>query len=72
MLFSDGSCHFTDDWVNRQTTTARREWVGCTLFYTARPSSEEPRQVYLDALDGMWELRPPYRDVDDVRVVYNE
>lgn len=41
-------------------------------MYTARPSSEEPRPVYLDALDGLWELRFPYRDVDDVWAVYHE
>ena len=59
MIFSNESCRFNDKEVYRNAAASAEECVGCTLFYADRQCGDEAQLVYLDTLDGMWELRLP-------------
>ena len=61
-----------DENAVRERKTFRQSWIGATFFYEDRPSGTEQREVYVDTLDGLCELRLTAEEEDDVRQVYYE
>ena len=75
LFFENGTSKFIDEDTSRKAlsrVTFRQPWVGATFFYEDRPSGEERREVYVDTLDGLCELRLTAEEADDVREVYHE
>ena len=67
MFFENSTSKFTHKDANRKASsrmTFRQPWVGATLFYEDRPSSGEKREVYVDTLDGLCELRLTAEEAD--------
>ena len=63
---------FVDDGEDRRQSHFVGLWIGATFFYTDLPTGEDTHEVYLDTLDGLWGLRLPRREIEDVRAVYQE
>ena len=72
LFFENGGCRFVDENAVRERRTFRQSWIGATFFYEDRPSGTEQREVYVDTLDGLCELRLTAEEEDDVRQVYYE
>ena len=61
-----------DESAVRERKAFRQSWIGATLFYEARLTGTEQREVYIDTLDGPCEVRLTAEEEDDVRQVYYE
>ena len=70
LFFESGSGKFVDESTLRERRTFRQSWIGATFFYEDRPSGTEQREVYVDTLAGLCELRLTTEEEDVVRQAY--
>ena len=72
LVLETGRCRFVDEIDVRERKTFRQSWIGATFFYEDRPSGLEQREVYVDTIDRMCELRLTAEEEYDVTQVYYE